>query len=55
MVYEYYSPVGGKGFKLPFTALKDIASKRAEIWTKQSTIPAASMVKVVEMLALYAI
>ncbi len=52
MVYEYYSPVGGTG--LPFTAVKD-SEQRPEIWTKRWAIPAASMAKAVEALALYSI
>ncbi len=39
---------------LSFTALKDI-EQRAEIRTKQSMIPAASVAKTVEVLASYAI
>ena len=37
-----------------FTAFND-SEQRAEIWTKQQTIPAASVVKAMETLALYVI
>ncbi len=52
MAYDYYSPVGG--MSLAFTALKD-SEQRAEIWTKQPPISAASVAKAVEALTLNAI
>ncbi len=52
MVYGYYSPI--EGTILAFFPSKD-SEQRAEIWTKRSAIPAASMVKAAEALALSAI
>ena len=46
MVYTYYSPVG--------TTLTD-SEQRAEILTKRTTVPAASVAKAVYALILYAI
>ncbi len=52
MVYEYYSPVGGTS--LAFYCIKG-SEQTPEILTKRPTIPAASMAKGVEALALDAI
>ena len=52
MVYEYYSPVGGPS--LAFYCIEG-SEQRSEIWTKWPVIPAASMAKAVEALAMYAI
>ncbi len=51
-VFEYYSPVGGSS--LAFYCIED-SEQRGEIWTKRRTIPAPSMGKAVEALALYAL
>ncbi len=48
MVCEYYSPVEGA---FAFYCIED-SEQRPEIWTKRPTIPAASMAKAVEALAL---
>ncbi len=53
MVHEYYSPVGGKS--LAFYCIEDIEQRaEAEIWNIWPSIPAASMAKAGEALALYA-
>ncbi len=52
MVYEYSSPV--RGMSLAFYCIED-SVQRAEMWTKRLTIPAASIAKTVEALALYSI
>ncbi len=50
---EQYSPVGYTS--LAFYCTEGVSEQRAEIWTKRSTFPAASVATPVEALALYGI
>ncbi len=56
MVYEYYLPVGGTS--LACYCIEHVeglySEQRVEIWTKRLTMPAASVTKAVEAMALYA-